>query len=73
MQSNNTITHSQAQCQVAHANAKPKPAIELVYLPTLILPTLKQLNLLKMVTKAKIKRADSANLKALQLINFIAG
>ena len=39
--------HSQAQCQVAQAIAKPKPAIELVCLPTLTLPTQKKLNLLK--------------------------
>lgn len=40
-------SHSQAQCQVAQAYAKPKPAIELVYLPLLTLPTLKKLNLFK--------------------------
>ncbi len=40
-------SHSQAQCQVAQAYAKPKPAIELVCLPTLTLPTLKKLNLLR--------------------------
>jgi len=34
-------THSQAQWQVAPANAKPKPAIELVCLPTLTMPTQK--------------------------------
>jgi len=45
-------SHSQALCQVAPANAKPKPAIELVCLPTLTLPTLKKLNLLKtMITE----------------------
>jgi hypothetical protein len=43
----NINTHSQAQCQVAQTNAKPKPAIELVCLPTLTLPTLKKLNLFK--------------------------
>jgi hypothetical protein len=41
-----TNPHSQAQCQVAQANAQPKPAIELVCLPTLSLPSLKKLNLL---------------------------
>ena len=40
-------SHNQAQCQVAQANAKPKPAIELVCLLALILPTLKKLNLLR--------------------------
>jgi hypothetical protein len=44
---NNINPHSQAQCQVAQANAKPKPAIELVCLQTLTLPTLKKLNLFK--------------------------
>jgi len=39
--------HSQAQCQVALTNAKPKPVIELVCLPTLTLLTLKKLNLLR--------------------------
>ena len=38
--------HSQAQCQVAQTTAQPKPAIELVCLPSLTLPTLKKLNLL---------------------------
>jgi hypothetical protein len=41
----NANPHSQAQWQVAQATAKPKPAIELVYFPTLTLPTLKKLNL----------------------------
>jgi hypothetical protein len=44
---NNINPHSQAQCQVAQANAKPKTAIELVCLQTLTLPTLKKLNLFK--------------------------
>jgi hypothetical protein len=43
----NINPHSQAQWQVAQANAKPKPAIELFCLPTLTLPPLKKLNLLK--------------------------
>jgi len=38
-------SHSQAQCQVAQAIAKPKPAIELACFPTLTFPTLKKLNL----------------------------
>jgi len=43
----NDIPHSQAQWHVEQATAKPKPAIELVCLPTLSLPTLKKLNLLR--------------------------
>jgi len=39
--------HSQAQWQVAQATTQPKPAIELVCLPTLSLPTQKKLNLFK--------------------------
>jgi len=42
-----TSPHSQAQCQVALAIAKPKPAIELVCLPSLTLPSPKKLNLFK--------------------------
>jgi len=45
----NTSSHSQAQWQVVQATAKPKPAIELVCLPSLTLPALKKLNLLKTV------------------------
>ena len=37
----NANSHSQAQWQVAQTTAQPKPAIELVCLPTLTLPTLK--------------------------------
>jgi len=43
----NKYQPTQPQCQVAQANAKPKPAIELVCLPTLTLPTLKKQNLFK--------------------------
>jgi len=45
--------HSQAQWQVTQAYATPKPAIELVCLPTLPLPILKKLNFLK-TDKGKI-------------------